>query len=356
MLLRSSSTPVLGSLLSSISESPNNNHYQSEVPNSTTKDTPTSIHKKLSCGSQHYPKSLWHSSPSSISQRSQNGFRRVQSDGNLEELANISYNVDDLSFSNVFKKFTRKPNCSLHNLGTCQEDEYSDEDGEENEGDVESIEENSEFSNENQFKVHNMHMKEEKPSVNEYGTLRFEGERKMYLATGLGVADISHFDGDGPVGGGNGGSGGSGGWNYRPVAFDSDGGDSQGGIGMEEYYKRMLEEGPGNPLFLRNYAQFLYQTKGDLQGAEEYYSRAILADPGDGEILSQYAKLLWELHRDEDRATNYFERAVQLSSHDSHIQAAYASFLWEIEDEDQDEASEDPHIGQPTVHNLVMAS
>jgi predicted ATPase len=29
--------------------------------------------------------------------------------------------------------------------------------------------------------------------------------------------------------------------------------------GTEEYYKKMVQENPGNPLFLRNYAQFLYQ-------------------------------------------------------------------------------------------------
>lgn len=39
----------------------------------------------------------------------------------------------------------------------------------------------------NQFKVHNMHIKEEMKSVNEFDTLRFEGERKMYHATGLGM-------------------------------------------------------------------------------------------------------------------------------------------------------------------------
>jgi hypothetical protein len=28
---------------------------------------------------------------------------------------------------------------------------------------------------------------------------------------------------------------------------------------VEEYYKKMVQQNPGNPLFLRNYAQFLYQ-------------------------------------------------------------------------------------------------
>ncbi|CAL5409033.1 unnamed protein product [Camellia sinensis] len=89
------------------------------------------------------------------------------------------------------------------------------------------------------------------------------------------------------------------------------------GGNTEDYYKRMVEENPSNRLFLRNYAQFLYQSKRDLQGAEQYYSRAVLADPADGEIISQYAKLVWELHRDQDKAVSYFERVVQATPEDS---------------------------------------
>ncbi|KAI3469857.1 hypothetical protein Pfo_026520 [Paulownia fortunei] len=102
----------------------------------------------------------------------------------------------------------------------------------------------------------------------------------------------------------------------------------------EEYYRRMVEENPCNPLFLRNYAHFLHQSKGDLQGAEEYYSRAILEDPGDGHILSLYASIVWQLHRDKDKAAAYFERAVQATPADSTVLAAYAKFLWETEAED----------------------
>ncbi|XP_022893293.1 uncharacterized protein LOC111407836 [Olea europaea var. sylvestris] len=133
MLLKSSSTPVLGSLLSSLSETHNNNHCQYEVPNAT----PTSIHQKLV-----------------TKQSSLSGFRRAQSDGNLEELSN----VDEFSFSNVSKKLAHKPNCFwlepipslLSHLGTCQEveDEDEEEEEEENEWAVESIEENSEFNSE----------------------------------------------------------------------------------------------------------------------------------------------------------------------------------------------------------------
>ncbi|CAN1144872.1 hypothetical protein LINPERPRIM_LOCUS16865 [Linum perenne] len=108
-------------------------------------------------------------------------------------------------------------------------------------------------------------------------------------------------------------------------------------VNAEEYYKRMVEENPNSALVLRNYAQFLYQSKGDLQGAEEYYSRAILADPGDGEIMSQYAKLVWEVHHDQEKASSYFERSAQASPADSQVLAAYASFLWETEEDDDEE-------------------
>ncbi|KDP33323.1 hypothetical protein JCGZ_12872 [Jatropha curcas] len=117
--------------------------------------------------------------------------------------------------------------------------------------------------------------------------------------------------------------------------------DIDKGIDVDEYYKRMLEENPYSSLLLSNYAQFLYQSKGDLSGAEEYYSRALLIEPGDGEIMSRYAKLVWELHRDHDKASSYFERAVQAKPEDSHVLAAYASFLWETEENEEDSTNPD---------------
>ncbi|KAL5712039.1 hypothetical protein ACHQM5_014248 [Ranunculus cassubicifolius] len=118
--------------------------------------------------------------------------------------------------------------------------------------------------------------------------------------------------------------------------------------GMGEYFKKMVDENPGNTLFLRNYAQFLYQAKGDLPGAEEYYSRVILLEPGDGEMLSQYAKIVWQLHRDHKKASRYYERSVQVAPSDCHIHAAYASFLWETEFEDEQEEDGFPQdLGEP---------
>ncbi|EEF34020.1 o-linked n-acetylglucosamine transferase, ogt, putative [Ricinus communis] len=121
------------------------------------------------------------------------------------------------------------------------------------------------------------------------------------------------------------------------------------GFAVEEYYKKMVEENPSNSLVLRNYAQFLYQAKGDIRGAEEYYSRALLADPGDGEIKSQYAKLVWELGRDRDKASSYFEQAVQAAPGNSNVLAAYASFLWETEENEEDSTCSDQF--QEVIHH-----
>ncbi|KAJ1271837.1 hypothetical protein BS78_06G156200 [Paspalum vaginatum] len=110
---------------------------------------------------------------------------------------------------------------------------------------------------------------------------------------------------------------------------------------LDAQYKRMVDEQPGNALFLRNYAQFLHEVKGDPRRAEEYYSRATLADPGDGEIMSQYAKLVWEVHRDHERCLGYFQKSVQAAPQNSHVLAAYASFMWEQDDDDDDDCGEE---------------
>ncbi|XP_042027993.1 uncharacterized protein LOC121775090 isoform X1 [Salvia splendens] len=99
----------------------------------------------------------------------------------------------------------------------------------------------------------------------------------------------------------------------------------------DEYYRRMVEESSHNVSFLRDYALFLHQKNGDLEGAEEYYLRGIQEEPRDGQLLSLYASILWQLHHDKDRAAPFFERAVEASPMDSEVLAAYAKFLWETE-------------------------
>ncbi|WJX12277.1 hypothetical protein P8452_02792 [Trifolium repens] len=99
-----------------------------------------------------------------------------------------------------------------------------------------------------------------------------------------------------------------------------------------DYLKKMIDENPNNPLFLKKYAQFLFQSKRDLEAAENYYSRAVSADPSDGEMISEYATLLWELHHDQEKALSLYEQAVQATPGDSNVLAAYTCFLWETAD------------------------
>lgn len=118
------------------------------------------------------------------------------------------------------------------------------------------------------------------------------------------------------------------------VARMASGVDQKAVLALDAQYKEMVDEQPGNALFLRNYAQFLHEVKCDPRRAEEYYSRAMLADPTDGEIMSQYAKLVWAVHRDHERSLTYFQKSVQAAPRNSHVLAAYASFLWEQDDDD----------------------
>ncbi|RLM75394.1 uncharacterized protein C2845_PM15G14050 [Panicum miliaceum] len=163
-------------------------------------------------------------------------------------------------------------------------------------------------------------------------------EVPLFLARGLGIDRIaSGFFTAGAAAGKSMAAGGKGetmvgGVEERAALREQD----EAAAALDAQYKRMVDEQPGNALFLRNYAQFLHEVKGDARRAEEYYSRAMLADPGDGEIMSQYAKLVWEVHRDQERCLGYFEKSVQAAPQNSHVLAAYASFLWEQDDDDDD--------------------
>ncbi|KAF6144454.1 hypothetical protein GIB67_024681 [Kingdonia uniflora] len=358
MLLRSSSTPVLGSLLhpSSFSEAPNKDF---DISHKHTSSAPDHHLNKISFlhGSHHnFSAFSCNSSPitSSINgvffeldrdSNSSRGFRRARSAGNLEGLAAAS--CDEMQdFVLPLRSLRRSsgsilrtiPSFSIYNLTNEYENEEEVEDSKDEIdgelGEKDGLLERSVTIGDNIMALggsgefsfgKNMDLiEEEEVGLNEMPNLSVEevGEplgSSLFLARGLGI----------DVGFGGGGS------DFTQKQISA--GEPQDGSNIEKYYKQMVIENPCNPLFLRNYAQFLYQTKGDLQGAEEYYSRALLSDPGDGEILSQYAKIIWELHRDYERASGYFERAVQVAPEDSHILAAYASFLWETENEEEEE-------------------
>lgn len=322
-MLRSASTPSLGS----------------PVP-SFTAESPRKHAGQISCNtaSFHTVAKSMVSSPDSAENID---LRRAQSAGNLEDCFNINVAGEDfMTLSRQSsRRLSRKPT-----LEAIQSFYPSDgEDEEEDDDDEELV-----VVVEGSFNPLNL-----ATSTRGVCDMGFPGGGKMYLAAGIGVNAVSFLDDCGY--GGHGGWGGGGG-NRPGDNFNRDGGDNRG-ISMEDHYKNMLLQSPGNPLFLRNYAHFLYQTKGDLAGAELYYSRAILADPEDGDILCQYARVIWELHHDQERARSYFERAIQASSQDSNINASYASFLWDIEgDEDEDVVTENPRLGAPFFHHGIMAS
>ncbi|KAL8191918.1 hypothetical protein R6Q57_028649 [Mikania cordata] len=319
MMMRSSSTPVLGSLLSPISPENPNHHHHHDITLHPYKSSPIhklSLHQAPSPGSQHFTTLSCHSSPISPSFGS-GGIRRVQSEGNLESLMSSSgyggNDHDEFSFFNQPKKASsRLHSCSLETIPSFsyQNSKFrSDGDESDEDEDEEGFCEFRGFNTENktlslnkQIIFENLEMKDD---IGETGS-------QMYLAKGIGVDA-----GFGCAGGGAAGSGG-GGLNLSPVG--GGGGDSRD---VEEHYRKMVNECPGNPLLLGNYAQFLYQKKQDLQGAEEYYSRAILVDPND-EIelqltLKEQSKQLLKTGKDMF----------------SHVHAAYASFLWETEGDEE---------------------
>ncbi|XP_074585990.1 uncharacterized protein LOC141841707 [Curcuma longa] len=295
MMLRSSSTPILGSL-----------HLAGD-----------------GLSVQHlHPVACHHLSPASDGLHdAPRGIRRTSSDGNIRSILSDEEHRPPLRCSSSSSSRRSNyvlesiPSFSLYNPNVVAEEEEEEEgeDGGANREGSDTV-----------------------------GSLRSIGSGgaalpPLFLARGLGIdrvgsdlfaaGDCGDFCGDfGGCGGG------------KCDVLTGSGGDQSD---AETYYKKMVEENPSDALFLRNYAEFLYQTKGDLRRAEEYYSRAILAAPGDGEILSQYAKIVWELHHDGERASIYFQQAVRASPQDSHVLAAYAGFLWETEEAEEDGDSQD---------------
>ncbi|KAL5059756.1 hypothetical protein RYX36_031360 [Vicia faba] len=338
MMLRSSSTPVLGSLLSSSSFTDSPNHYHE--PCHALKHLPPPTHhnhnhNKLSfhqSGSFNLSCTSSPISPSfaDLERQSKGLIRRVQSEGNLEDLAYA--NEERFSYmDHSSMRYSVRQRClpleTIPSFSLSKRTGLREEEEDVEESDVEDEEGyDDEFSVMSSMKVSAEMDRVCGVSFGEEGKF---GSKEMYLAKGLGV----EVCGDGIGGGCRGGNGGGG--DSNSMGSRGNEGDHNNNHEVEEYYKKMVQRNPGNSLFLRNYAQFLHQSKQDREGAEEYYSRAILADPNDGEVLSQYGKLVWELHQDEERASSYFERAVQASPEDSHVQAAYASFLWDTE-EDED--------------------
>ncbi|KAL6649182.1 hypothetical protein ACP70R_013406 [Stipagrostis hirtigluma subsp. patula] len=301
MLVRSASTPVLGALHASSCHSP------------AVASPAVHFHESPAAG-YHSPAISCRLGGGSDHERS--GMRRTSSEGNLASLAGRAEDPHNRLLPPSGKCAPRARPAALETIQSFAGRDGSADDGEEEENDEEEVERELSFG---QFGF--------------LGGSTYSQEQPLFLARGLGIdrlgSGLLSADGGGGIGGFGGGGGGDGGGSY--LVTSDNGGDRSG---IEMHYKKMIEEDPCNGLFLRNYAQFLYQVKGDCRRAEEYYSRAILAEPDDGELLSEYAKLVWDVHRDEDRASSYFERAARASPQDSNVLAAHAAFLWDTEEVD----------------------
>lgn len=313
MLVRSASTPVLGALHASSSGGGHSPavHFAESSP--TVAYHPPAISCSLSAGG----------GGSSDHERSRSGgLRRACSDGNL---ASLGGRADD---HHHLPPRSRPAGAALETIQSFTARDGARDEEEEDEDDDDDEQETS------------------------FGAFRsgstYTQEHPLFLARGLGIDRLGSGLLSADCGGIDGGAGGG----YLVASGGGEGDRS----GIEIHYKKLIEEDPCNGLFLRNYAQFLYQVKGDLRRAEEYYSRAILADPNDGELLSEYAKLVWEVHRDEERASSYFDRAARASPHNSHVLAAQAAFLWDTDDGAGPEDDAMSYTGFPAAHPSMASA
>ncbi|EEE61323.1 hypothetical protein OsJ_15430 [Oryza sativa Japonica Group] len=163
------------------------------------------------------------------------------------------------------------------------------------------------------------------------------GEPKLplFLARGLGIDRIA--SGLFTAGGGGDGDGGNGGAG-RMSAVEEE--HAEKVAALDAQYKRMMDEQPGDALFLRNYAQFLHEVKGDARRAEEYYSRAMLAIPATARSCRSTPSWCGRCTAIWTDPSPTSTSPVQAAPHNSNVLAAYASFLWEQDDDDNDDLGE----------------
>lgn len=233
MLLKSSSTPILGSLLSSSSphhfnESPSANHQHHSLDKATSLPSSSFPHPpKPPAFSCHHLPSLSDSSCSSGDPSAASGIRRARSDGNLHSILSSG----------------RKANRSLDSLPSFSNTERREKDCNENEGEDDEFDEGLNgggFSFVGRSQNSNL-----VEGGGDGGSLGLP----LFLARGLGIDRL----GSGLLNGGGGGGEGGGG--------DTTNGGGEDKSDIEMYYRRMVDENPSSALFLSNYAQFLYQVR-----------------------------------------------------------------------------------------------
>lgn len=72
----------------------------------------------------------------------------------------------------------------------------------------------------------------------------------------------------------------------------------------EEYYERAILASPGDGEVLSLYAKLIWEVRRDVPHAEAYFDQAMQASPDDCFVLGSYAHFLWDLEESEARDTD----------------------------------------------------
>eukprot|EP01018_Ginkgo_biloba_P023794 Gb_27064 [translate_table: standard] len=369
MLLRSSSTPILGSMIPKMQHSENITEKEGKTISSSENMNQFCFHNanphpysSVEEGSEIIPSSSFRRAQSESDLRSLGRGSPARSKAGAEScLHGMENSYDDSHLSFPKKHWSRRvmahkrfpPLKSIPSFSCYYNEEEREHESLGDEGVTKNNNGGFVESHQQEFSFENGATGQSFGGMMDLADVQHEqvavSSAPLFMARGLGVDVVEPLT---EMGGGNGNS-------FRKGVYTGGGGGGDGfGAGsdnIEENYQRMLEENPTNSLLLRNYAQFLYESKHDYHKAEEYYSRAILAQPDDGEVLSQYAKLIWELHGDEERASTYFQQAVQASPADCHVLAAYASFLWNT-DKDEEEHEDSSFSNGSYIYGTVSSA
>jgi Flp pilus assembly protein TadD len=94
----------------------------------------------------------------------------------------------------------------------------------------------------------------------------------------------------------------------------------------DDYHETQLRDNPNDPSAHSNYAAFLNDNKGDIEGAEREYRKAIDLDANHAIALGNLASLMWK-KGEIDQAANLYRRALEAGPGQENVSWNYANFL-----------------------------
>jgi Tfp pilus assembly protein PilF/MinD-like ATPase involved in chromosome partitioning or flagellar assembly len=98
-------------------------------------------------------------------------------------------------------------------------------------------------------------------------------------------------------------------------------------LDAELFYQRALEVERKDANILGNYAGFLWNVRGDHNGAEVLYRKALEVDSEHANNLGSYANLLWNVRGDHDGAEALYKKGLEIDPKHVPILGSYALFL-----------------------------